>query len=857
MTAFAEYLPYWTTRTFGTDDGPVSVLILADGTFVVGLDVTGVDMTALEPTTVVQNQQRLRGAMNHLPDGFFVQWEWRTGISNADIVDDYARRGRRGHPLVTEQRARRADFFARDESLRRGRLVAWVGKKQALGSLEGGLLFSLIALIKRQPIRSRSAIRREDIQPAVEELQEVISLFVGELKATGAVVAKMDEAEILTELHEVLNPVSSKSTAPPRICDDPKLFSDDDLRDKTGVFRPYTLREQLALGDFEQEIEHYLLDDPPLYHRALTMQRLPETTHPQMCLQLQHATSYPYRLSVCFDATNRQASTEKIKWQEKRMHSQAVTQAGPADRQAGVALEEYAELLQTMIQRDERVFKMSYTITVSAPTIKELDRATIELKTAFSQTQSVITTATGAQLYAATAALPANGYATGRMLGVTTTNAADFIPIFQPSAGDDEAEFVSHTRYDTLTKISMSSANRINRNNIMLGSSGAGKSFTVSNFLEQCVLAEGAPVLVVDVQGPAVSNYKVLAEVLGGRYTPIGHADDVAFNPFYAHNAITKLDGVTGKKRVDEDKVQNLCRLIRLMSLPNDLHRDSQDFANEIARHAILQAYRATKGKGRPPLVRDVVAQLAAYKAPNERYAALAVDMHLHLKTWTTNKTRAKLIDRHAPAPPNTLLDIYDFHGLEKDPELATVMLLSATFRIWEVLETYPKDAVKTVIFDEVWALLAHPVAASIAKELFKTARKWGASIWAVTQDLSDFVGSPASDALLANSQLLFLLKHTQNHEDVAEICNLNKKQVEIFKSLDVRPGEYSEILLVDRAKNLSTVCRLKPTPFDLWLNTSKPRDVAFRDSIQRERQLSSLEAIRFCADNHPHGAPK
>ena len=64
-------------------------------------------------------------------------------------------------------------------------------------------------------------------------------------------------------------------------------------------------------------------------------------------------------------------------------------------------------------------------------------------------------------------------------------------------------------------------------------------------------------------------------------------------------------------------------------------------------------------------------------------------------------------------------------------------------------------------------------------------------------------------------------------------------------------------MLLVERGCNEASILKLKPTPFDLWLNTTDPIDVAFRQRVMRERRIPLLDAIRFCAERHPSGAPR
>ena len=119
---------------------------------------------------------------------------------------------------------------------------------------------------------------------------------------------------------------------------------------------------------------------------------------------------------------------------------------------------------------------------------------------------------------------------------------------------------------------------------------------------------------------------------------------------------------------------------------------------------------------------------------------------------------------------------------------------------------------------------------------------------------------------MLNNAALIFLMQHAGDHDAVSDLCALNCGEANLFRQLKMKKGEFSEMLFVERgASSASTggggerasILRLVPTAWDLWLNTTDPADVGFRDRVIKDRGLSLLEAIRFCAEHHPGGAPR
>ena len=861
---FAHWLPYWTIRNVPVAGERVAVIVLVDGTLVVGFESTGVDVFAADNARLNRNASRLRRALNALPADAFLQTEWHTGVSNAEIVGAYEERllpMRATDPslrVLLEQRRARAKALRQDAALSRGRLAIFVGQSKALGLLgphRRSVLGAFLSL-KKDPQRVEPAA----FQAAVARVAETAARVREELQATGAALRTLDEPALLREVHRTLNPLTSQTTQltvldPAEELPEPLTRAAPYL-----LHRPLSLREQLPLGDLAWTETSFTLDDPPRLHRALTLERLPACTRPDFMMGVQFRTPARFRMVSTFVATDREKLTEKLIRKRNIAHAQA---GGVVrDVAANVAFAEYERVLETMLTHDQRVFAASLSVVVDAADHATLDAATRELKDGFSDVGAALTTETGRQLATFLASLPGNGARAPRTHQLITNNAADLVPSFNPSVGDDEAQLLYHTRQNTLRRVSfLPSRTRSNNNALVFGSSGSGKSFNVSCIFEQACLVEDGPLLIVDVQGPELSSYRVLAEALGGSYTALASTADVAFNPFFPHDELERQEatataGATATG-MDDDAIRYLADLVAFIALPDLEQRNDRTLAREIARSGVLAAYRATAPTRRTPILGDVVDALAAYSPKEPEYVPLAREMLVKLRAWISEPTRARLINRPSRFHGSARMQVFDLYGLDKDKELATVLLLSVSFHIWSTIRRYPRAVTKFIVFDECWKFLLDETASGIVAELFRTGRKWNASTWAITQSLTDFLASPIHAAVLQNAALAFLLQHAGDHEKVAELLQLNARQLSLFKQLRFKKGAFSEMLLVERGQNEASILRLKPTPFDLWLNTTDPVDVGFRLAVQKERGLSLVDAIRFCAEHHPTGAPR
>src|SRR5205823_5904215 len=114
----------------------------------------------------------------------------------------------------------------------------------------------------------------------------------------------------------------------------------------------------------------------------------------------------------------------------------------------------------------------------------------------------------------------------------------------------------------------------------------------------------------------------------------------------------------------------------------------------------------------------------------------------LKLGAWTGNEgIYAKLFDRHTTMRTDANWLFFNIEGLSSDPRLETAMSMLIAQSMSERSSGRSGQASITVL-DECWALLDSPVLADCVVQLFRTARKRGASVWGISQTLEDFVGT-------------------------------------------------------------------------------------------------------------------
>lgn len=869
----ARFLPYFAMRTVALPDATRSCMFLVDGTVVLGFSVTGTDVYAADNGRLNRIHQLIQQAMNALPGEGFAQWEWTTGGGFKDIIDDYAKRGGSSHPTIRELKTRRVAFLKGDTTLRRGELFLYVGIKKLLPELglDGGasIVSSVLSMFSKQS--NTPVLQREEVIARLMELSAVVTRVEQQLEQAKLKLRPLKDAAFFERIHTVLNPKTSRRVSA-QVIEEAASQTRSAGQGSANAggsaevpleMRAFTIREQMALSDLVWDAESFVLDGT--HHSVLTLQRWPAHISPDFMFPIQFSSTAKIRVVSVLEATNRVQAEEKMVLE--RNITKAMSGGAARDHRAQLALSQREAALDEMASEDQRIFHTSLYAVVTADTKEALAAGVRDVVEATEKVGGVLTVEFARQHTAFLKTLPGYGTAPHRRSYQRTTKAAScIVPYFMPSTGDEARQVIYHTRQGGLRSIGYTTktATKPNTNTLVLGGSGSGKSFNVSAIFEQACLAEDGPVLVVDVQGPAVSNYRTLCEFFDGTYTALSAGDDIAFNPFMPLSALCARDDngdvmrdQRGAPLFDQEKLRYLSQLVCVMAVPNIATHPQEELCYQIARACILRAYVKAAPTNLPPLLQDVVEALSVYEPQEPEYKPLAREMYLQLDTWVKNPARAKLLNRHSKYASQSRLQVFDFFGLEKDEKLASVLLLSVAFNIWSTIYAYPRDVTKFILFDETWKLLTHPVAAKIVAELYRTGRKWGASTWAITQNLNDFLQSPIRSDLISNAATFILNQHATDHDRVIETLDLTPRHAGLFKSLAFRAGEYSELLYVEQASKDATVLRLSPSPFELWLNTSSADDVGFRSKVQRALGLSPLDTVRVCADHFPNGRPK
>ena len=434
-----------------------------------------------------------------------------------------------------------------------------------------------------------------------------------------------------------------------------------------------------------------------------------------------------------------------------------------------------------------------------------------------------------------------------------------------------------------------------NSNFFCLGPSGSGKSFHMNSVVRQ-LYEQNTDVVMVDTG----NSYEGLCEYLNGRHISYTEEKPITMNPFHIN-----------REELNIEKINFLKNLILQIWKGSDA--TATDLEIRIAEQMINEYYEVcfNGSGGYDPARREAVAKKLANGA-KRKAAILGVDAETLLAkvpgTVSMLEERRKAL-KVTELSFNSfyefsieLLDIicmenniteidYDKYAYMIQPfykggkyektlnEQVDTTLFNESFIVFEVdaikdsKELFPivtliimdvflqkmrlKKNRKVLVIEEAWKAIASPLMAEYIKFMYKTARKFWASVGVVTQEIQDIIDSPVvKEAIINNSDVVMLLdqsKFRERFDNIQSILGLtdvdckkiftinrleNKEGRSFFKEVFIRRGMTSGVYGVEESKE----CYMTYT-------TERAEKEALK-LYKRELGCSHQEAIEaYCRD--------
>ncbi|USN57391.1 MAG: ATP-binding protein [Candidatus Peribacteria bacterium] len=311
-----------------------------------------------------------------------------------------------------------------------------------------------------------------------------------------------------------------------------------------------------------------------------------------------------------------------------------------------------------------------------------------------------------------------------------------------------------------------------NMNSVVLATSGAGKSFTVKLEILRYLLM-GIDIIVIDPE----NEYKSLIDKVGGTYINIATNSQQYINPFDLPPAIEDVE--YGEGDILRSHIMNILGLMKILV-------GEMSAQEEAILDKALQNVYALKGidfsttdysDKQPPMMEDLLQVLQGMEGGE--------DLSLKISKYVTG-TFGKIFNNETNVDLNSQLTVFSIRDLED--ALKTPAMFNVLNYIWTKIRSHKKP--RLIICDEAWIMLQHDISANFLFGLTKRARKYGAGITTISQDIEDLVRSPYGKPIISNSAMQILLKQsTSSIKALSEIVGLSEAEKQRLVASNIGEG--------------------------------------------------------------------
>ena len=442
-----------------------------------------------------------------------------------------------------------------------------------------------------------------------------------------------------------------------------------------------------------------------------------------------------------------------------------------------------------------------------------------------------------------------------------------------------------------------------NSNFFCLGPPGSGKSFHMNSVVRQ-LHEQGTDVVMVDTG----NSYEGLCEYVGGKYISYTEEGPITMNPFrinrqelnvektgflknlvlliwkgsqgtvtktedrlieqviteYYDTYFNKFNGFTPPQRED----------LRKSLLIDERNKGGNRSENEAELNARIEKVIDEIERRRKELKVESLSFNTFYEFSVQRIpdicnenSILGIDFSTYrymMKDFYRGGNHEKTLNENMDS---SLFDetfiVFEIDSIKDDPllfPLVTLIIMDVFLQKMRI-----KKNRKVLVIEEAWKAIASPLMAEYIKFMYKTARKFWASVGVVTQEIQDIIGSEiVKEAIINNSDVVMLLdqsKFRERFDTIKAILGLtdvdckkiftinrleNKEGRSFFREVFIRRGTTSGVYGVE-----------EPHECYMTYTTERAEKEALK-LYKTELQCSHKEAIeRYCADWEASGIGK
>lgn len=442
-----------------------------------------------------------------------------------------------------------------------------------------------------------------------------------------------------------------------------------------------------------------------------------------------------------------------------------------------------------------------------------------------------------------------------------------------------------------------------NSNFFCLGPSGSGKSFHMNSVVRQ-LYEQGTDVVMVDTG----NSYEGLCEYLNGKYISYTEEKPITMNPFRINRAELNVEktgflknlvlliwkGSQGTVTKTEDRlieqviteyydtyfngfegfsITQREDLQKSLQIDERNHNDRRD-ESERERDARIDRMINEMERRRKELKVKELSFNSFYEFSVQRIPDICsenrisgIDLSTYrymMKDFYRGGNHEKTLNENMDS---SLFDetfiVFEIDSIKDDPllfPLVTLIIMDVFLQKMRI-----KKNRKVLVIEEAWKAIASPLMAEYIKFMYKTARKFWASVGVVTQEIQDIIGSPiVKEAIINNSDVVMLLDQSKFRERFDEIkailglTDVDCKKIFTVNRLENKEGRsfFREVFI--RRGSTSGVYGVEEPHECYMIYTTERAEKEALKLYKKELGCSHQEAIEaYCRDWDASGISK
>jgi len=498
----------------------------------------------------------------------------------------------------------------------------------------------------------------------------------------------------------------------------------------------------------------------------------------------------------------------KIAEMEATIASQ-IEEGHVVDVKVQATLEDALSLAEELAKGVERFFQFSLYVTIVSDTLSDLHDTTKGLSSTLSALLITTKTATLQMEEGFMSTVPMGQDKLFLPRNMDTTSIASTFPFTSAMLTQDKGIMYGINQQNG-SLIVFDRYSLENANEVVLGKSGAGKSYLIKlETMRQFMF--GTEVIIIDPEG----EYESLTKSMGGEYVAFTPSSPTKINPFDLSGLYEEGENELGLK------ILSLHALLRIVLGDLDSGHDA------ILDRALVETYRqkgitidpSTQTKP-PPLMEDLYKTLIGMEDP------IASDLSLRLEKFIKGSL-AGTFNQQSNFDIKNPFTVFSIRALE-DKLRPIAMHIILDF-IWTKIRKSLKK--RLLVIDESWYLMSYEDSASFVYGIAKRARKYYLALTTATQDVQDFLSTDYGKAVLSNSSIQVLLKQSPTEIDsINKVFYLSLREKELLLSASVGEGLFFAGLN-------HVVMKVIAAPFEHTVITSNPQEV--KQAQERTRAIS------------------